>query len=180
MEGFWQRGLWVCYWSCILWERQEVASPSPLVHERGLGREAREHAGCPGARGRLGWVRRGLRNRKASGSEGTEVRSPSCHTGTLLRQSKPKEELDPGDLMPPGRYSWLTSPPSPPSANALPFAGSAVKRVPCRNLQGSVPEENNQFRTSANSEKVSMSYQFPDGKKSKSGCARPSLVSPFL
>ena len=53
-------------------------------------------------------------------------------------------------------------------------------RVPDRNLQGSVPEENNQFRTSANTEKVSMSYQFPDGKKSKSGCVRPSLLSPFL
>lgn len=96
-----------------------------------------------------------------------------------LRQSKPKEELDPGDLVPPGRYSWLTSPPSPPQQMRYPLL-EVPSRVPCRNLQGSVPEENNQFRTSANSEKLSMSYQFPDGRKSKSGWVRPSLLSPFL
>lgn len=96
-----------------------------------------------------------------------------------LEAKQAKEELDPGDLALPGRYSRLTSPPSPLPQMRYPLQ-EVPSRVPGRNLQGSVPEENNQFRTSANTEKVSMSYQFPDGKKSKSGCVRPSLLSPFL
>ena len=62
--------------------------------ERGLGRDAREHAGCPGAGGSLGWVWQGWRNRKASGSsswpEGTGVRRPSCRTGDPWGKASPK------------------------------------------------------------------------------------------
>lgn len=115
MKGFWQRGLWVCNRSCIcgkdrrqppftLWSiERELLGETP---ESMLGVQELEAVsiGCDRAGGiaKPAALAPGLRE------QGEKATLP--HWRPLGGKANPKRSWTPGDLVPPGRYSWLTSP----------------------------------------------------------------------